>query len=143
MGSMTLTERMAPCTLTWASALFLRATSSSRLFLSSPSLTSIWVRPDLSWSTTWRCEAIIGSAAFASFSALICLVSAILASESHFSPPAASPADRSWSAFCEAARALPPQSRASATSASWSFSARRRFPMVWATASCASAIEEV
>ena len=136
-------ERMAPCTLTWASAVFWRAMSWSRLERSSPSLTSICCRPVLSCSTTWRWEAIIGSAALASFSAVICLVSAILASESHLSAPGVSPPARSWSALREAASALLPQSLASATSASWSFSARRRFPIVWATASRASAMEAV
>ena len=91
---MILIERIAPCTLTCASADFLRATSWSRRDFSSPSLTSICCRPVLSCSTTWRCEVIIGSAALASFSALICLVRAILASESHLSAPAASPAAR-------------------------------------------------
>ena len=85
----------------------------------------------------------MGSAALASFSAVICLVRAILASESHLSAPVASPPARSWSALREAARALLPQSLASATSASWSFSASRRLPIVWATASRASEMEAV
>ena len=85
----------------------------------------------------------MGSAALAWFSAVICLVRAILASASHLSAPAVSPRIRISSPLREAARALLPQSRASATSAAWSFSARRRLPMVWATASRASAIEAV
>lgn len=51
-----------------ASADLARATSSSRLAFSSDSLVFIWSRPDFSRSTTSVCEAMVGSAARASFS---------------------------------------------------------------------------
>ena len=133
----------ASWTVACASAVFARATSWSRLVCSSPSLVFICTRPVLSFSTVSPCEAIIGAASLASFSNPICLPSAILARLSNLSASPGWPSARSLSAFWEAASALAPHSLAAATSSAWSASAIRRLPIVWATASSASAIELV
>ena len=100
----------ASCTWDWAAAVLDRATSSLRLLVSSLSLPFIWSRPCLSLSTTSVCEAMLGSAALASFSEAIWRCRATLARLSNFSASATSPLARYSSALRDAARALLPQS---------------------------------
>ncbi|OLT48071.1 hypothetical protein BJF88_03685 [Cellulosimicrobium sp. CUA-896] len=94
VGSSTLMELSAPCTVCWACALFCRATRESRRDRSSPSLPFIAARPDLSFSTVSRWDAMSGSAWRTSCSALIWRPSATLARASNLSALSASPACR-------------------------------------------------
>src|SRR5690606_21576732 len=106
-----------PYTSLFRSADFARATSWSRLVLSSESRSFMTARPCLSFSATSFCERRIGSVCLTSFSNPICFCSATLARLSYRSAVAVSPCARAWSARCEAASALAPHSRTAATSA--------------------------
>ncbi|CPU64233.1 Uncharacterised protein [Mycobacteroides abscessus] len=76
----------------------------------------IIARPDLSFSTDSRCDAMSGSAWRTSLSAAICLPSAIFARLSNLSAFAASPCWRYRSACADAAAAFWPHSWTAATS---------------------------
>ncbi len=129
---------IASCTCDCACTVFWRAFSSSRFDDSCWSLPRMVSRPCLSFSTTSVCDAMVGSAPFASLSDCIWRWRATRASASNLSAFGVLPAFRYSSAFWLAARALRPQSCAAWTSSRWSSSIIRRLPMVWATALSAS-----
>src|SRR6185437_4150213 len=134
VGSRTSIDLTASATLFCASAVLARASSSLRLTFSCSSLVFMPLRPTLSFSTTSVWVAIVGSAAFASFSELIWRWRAIFARLSNLSASAVLPARRSSSALRLAASALPPHSAAAWMSSAWSRSSSRRLPIVSAIA---------
>ncbi len=134
-----LTLLMASCTLVWASAILERATSWSRLVLSSSSLLPMAWRPLLSFSTTTVCCSMDGPRSLLCSSYMIWRLSATRARFSK-RPASAASAALSSLAFAAAAAALAPHSAAVSSASRLSASIMRRLPMVWATASSASAM---